>query len=289
MSISRAISMILAAQFLVALGSLMIKQLGEQTPIYQLVLFRQGSASLLVLPVLWYVFGRVPLSEFTRFHLFRALLIGLGNALFLSALVHLPLVTVTAAIYSAPILVVILSALLLKEPLSRLKLLSVLLGFVGILLITRPSQVNGYIALAFFGALLTAANSISLKFIADKEHPFVTLFWSNAFSMVFLIPAAVMEDAPLTDAVTGVGLGLGIFYIAMTYLIIHALRHIDASRIAPAEYSGLVFAALLGVLFLGEPLDGLTLAGIAIVFLSVLLPDIQKLSRLKRPLRQSDQ
>lgn len=266
--------MILAAQLLIASGNLLVKLLETNTPVFQLVLYRQLFATLLVLPFVWHLQGNLKLSPFYKVHLSRALLIGLGNAIFMLAVLHLPLATVTAVIYSSPLILLLLSAFFLNERIGYRRSVAGLIGFTGILLISQPTEVNLYIGLAFFGAMISAINSLILKAYSTHEHPFSTLFWSNAFAMVFLIPATWYEGANFSLPVAQVGLTLGVFYVGMTYLIIHAYRRADASQMAPVEYTGLIFAALLGWWFLDETLSVVVCIGIGLVIFSSLLPKI---------------
>lgn len=269
--------MILAAQLLIASGNLLVKLLETNAPVFQLVLYRQLFATLLVLPFVWHLQGNLKLSPFYKVHLSRALLIGLGNAIFMLAVLHLPLATVTAVIYTSPLILLLLSAFFLNERIGYRRSVAGLIGFTGILLISQPTEVNLYIGLAFFGAMISAINSLILKAYSTHEHPFSTLFWSNAFAMVFLIPATCYEGADFSLPVAQVGLTLGVFYIGMTYLIIHAYRRADASQIAPVEYTGLIFAALLGWCFLGETLSVVVCIGIGLVIFSSLLPSYGEL------------
>ncbi|PIW59091.1 DMT family transporter [Shewanella sp. CG12_big_fil_rev_8_21_14_0_65_47_15] len=269
--------MILAAQLLIASGNLLVKLLETDAPVFQLVLYRQLFATLLVLPFVWRLQGNLKLSPFYKVHLARALLIGLGNAIFMLAIMHLPLATVTAVIYTSPLLLLVLSALFLNERIGYRRTVAGIIGFSGILLISQPSEFNLYIGLAFFGAMTSALNSLILKAYSTHEHPFSMLFWSNAFAMIFLIPATLYEGADFSVSVAQVGLTLGLFYIGMTYLIIHAYRRADASQMAPVEYTGLIFAALLGWWVLDEELSLVMLTGIGLVIFSSILPSYSEL------------
>lgn len=95
--------------------------------------------------------------------------------------------------------------------------------------------------------------------------------------MVFLIPATWYEGADFSLPVAQVGLTLGLFYIGMTYFIIHAYRRADASQMAPVEYTGLIFAALFGWCFLDEHLSIVVCIGIGLVIFSSILPSYSEL------------
>jgi drug/metabolite transporter (DMT)-like permease len=272
MNIRHALIMMFGAQLLAAFSSVLVKQLGSEIPVYQLVLYRQAFALIMLIPVLVALPGGLTISPFQKLHAFRGLLIALGNVAFLMALMHLPLVTVTAIVYTSPIILVLISAYLLSEKLSQVKIVAVCAGFCGVLMISRPSEINIYIILALISAITLALNSVCLKRIADKEHPMVTLFWSNLYTIAFIMPLALWEKSPISITVINTGFYLALLYIGMTYLIIHALRRAEASRLAPAEYSGLVFAAIFGYYLFDDPIELWTLTGIIVVMISLALP-----------------
>ncbi|QYJ76432.1 MULTISPECIES: DMT family transporter [Shewanella] len=278
----QALLMILLAQWLIATGSLLIKLLDPNTGVFQLVLYRQLFATLLVLPFVWRLQGGLRISPLYRVHMVRALLIGLGNGLFFIAIMNLPLASVTAVLYLSPLMLLVMSAAFLKETIGYRRSVAGIIGFCGILMISQPSSLNPYLLLAVLGALISASNNLILKRYSAAEHPFSTLFWSNAFAMVFLIPAAAFEGAPLVWDASIVGMLLALFYLGMTYLVIHAYRRADASQLAPAEYTGLVFATLLGLWFLDEVPNWLSLVGIGLVMCSAVLPVYPELKGLWR-------
>lgn len=272
MNIKHALTMMLGVQILAAFSAVLVKQLGPEAPIFQLITFRQSFTLVLLIPVMMTLSSGFKVSPFQKLHLFRGALIALGNVTFIYALMHLPLVTVTAIVYTSPIILVLISAYLLSEKLSFTKIATVCAGFCGVLMISKPADANIYIILALISAITVALNNVCLKRVADKEHPMVTLFWSNVYTVAFVIPLAIWESAPITTAVLSTSFYLALLYIVMTYLVIHAMRRADASRVAPAEYSGLVFAAIFGFWLFDDPIELWTLIGITVVFGSVVLP-----------------
>jgi len=267
-----AILMILASQLIAALGAILVKQWGAELPIMQLILFRQLFAAIILLPLLYKMFGCIKKSPYQKLHMFRGLMIAVSNVAFLIALLNLPLVTVTAVVYLSPIILVLFSASLLGERQSSHKIITVCVGFVGILLISKPHEFNLYVLVAVVAAVGVALNNVCLKRIASKEHPMVTLFWSNLYTVLLITPLVFWEGEAVSGTVVNVALLLALMYIAMTYFIIYALRKADASRLAAAQYSGLIFAAIFGYWLFNESLDLWTWLGICVVIISVLLP-----------------
>jgi len=262
----------LAAQLLISLSSVITKQLGSGTPVFQLMIYRQGFSTLMLVPLLFLISNGLKFSQFKLFHFSRSLLIVAGNMAFLVSLQHLPLVTVTAAFYVAPMLLVLFSTFLLAEQVTKQQLITVAIGFVGILVIADPSQANAYVIIAFLCAITVALNTVLLKRIADKEQAMVSLYTSNIYTMLILVPLVFWENEPIKNNVIIAGFWLGLLYIGITYLIISALRRAHASHLAPADYFGLVFAAIFGYIYFDDPISLWTLIGIIIVLCSVVIP-----------------
>jgi len=272
MKLYSALLMMLVAQLLVSLSSVITKQLGPDTPVFQLLLYRQGFSTLMLVPLLFLTLNDLKFSQFQILHFSRSLLIVAGNMAFLIALQHLPLVTVTAVFYVAPMLLVLCSAFLLTERVTKQGLVTVAIGFVGILLIARPSQANAYGMFAFLCAITVALNTVLVKRIGNKEQALVSLFTSNIYTVLILVPLVYWENEPIANNVLIAGFWLGLLYIGITYLIITALRRADASSLAPADYFGLVFAAIFGYIYFDDPISLWTSIGIIVVLFSVAIP-----------------
>ena len=262
----------LVAQLLVSLSSVITKQLDPDMPIFQLLFYRQGFSTLMLIPLLFLILNKPKISQFQILHFSRSLLIVVGNMAFLIALQHLPLVTVTAVFYLAPMLLVICSAFFLAERVTKQRLATVAIGFVGILIIARPSQSNTYIMFAFLCAITVALNTVLVKRIANKEQVLVSVFTSNIYTMLILVPLVYWENKPITNNILIAGFWLGLLYIGITYLIIIALRRADASSLAPADYFGLVFAAILGDIYFDDPISLWMSIGIIVVLFSIVIP-----------------
>ncbi|ALU41727.1 DMT family transporter [Pseudoalteromonas rubra] len=277
-----ALSLVLTVQILSTLGTVIIKYMGTEVAFFQLILYRQLASSLLVIPFLYKMFGALKPPAHKRIHLLRGVLIAIGNITFMIAIVNLPLLTVTAIVYLSPIFLVIMSHFVIKEQYTFQKLMSALAGFIGILIITNPSQINIYGFVALLTALALALNNACMKYVAHKEHPLETLFWSNLYTIILMIPLCLWEGTPVSAHLVFNGGALGVLYVVMTYLIIKAYQMCDASLLAPAEYTGLVFASITGYVLFFEPTSPVAAVGIVLIILSVLAPARLRSSSVKQ-------
>jgi S-adenosylmethionine uptake transporter len=183
------------------------------------------------------------------------------------AFTHLPFAEVYSLIFLAPLLVTILSIPILGETVGWRRGIAIVAGFAGVLLVVRP----GFRELApahFFGLATAFCGAISmlvLRAIGGTERRItliaVVFAASLAFNGVFMLfDFQVPAPHDLMLLATS-----GICGAVANILIIVAIQAAPANRIAPAQYSQIVWAVLLGALFFGEVPDAFAFAGIALV------------------------
>lgn len=221
----------------------------------EIIFFRQFGAALLVTAVLWAGpgLGSVRTSIFSA-HLLRAIIGLTAMALTFAAILMLPLAEATAIGFSMPIFATVLGALLLREPTGWRRWTAVVAGFVGVVIVAQPS--GGHVpllgaALGIGAALCTAFVSILIRRIGRTERAMTTVWWFSALATLALLPVylfAAKAHPPLTWAIlAAIGLLGGAAQIAMT----ESLSRGPVSVVVPMDYTGLVWATLLGWLAFG--------------------------------------
>ncbi|MDO2948941.1 DMT family transporter [Aeromonas simiae] len=232
----------------------LVKVLDPDQPVFQFVFFRQVSAALMLLPLLLWSLRRHP-PEALRWHLLRSHIWAVGVVMMVIALTRLPLATANALFYAAPLLMVPLAVWLAGEALSRQKVLTALLGFAGVLIVLRPTEVN-WAALAALGVALTMAlNNLLIKRLPSHQPVVQTLFFTNVLSMPLVLALAWWEGEPWQWQMLGPAFGSSALIVVYAGLCVLAYRQAEASRIASAEYTGLLVAVGLGVWLFGEQPD----------------------------------
>ena len=180
---------------------------------------------------------------------------------------HLPLAEVYALMFLAPLFVTILSIPFLGETVGWRRALAILLGFLGVLLVVRPGFRELLPAhLAATGIALCGAVTVLVLRALGPTEKRITLMGVVFFAALVINGAIMLGDFRLpapTDilliAVAGLCGGGG------HMLLMAATRAAPANRIAPAQYSQIVWAVTLGALFFGEFPDATAFAGIALV------------------------
>ncbi|MGJ3647189.1 DMT family transporter [Sphingomonas sp. GlSt437] len=235
----------------------------------EILFFRQSFA---LIPVTaWIALGPGLASIRTRHigaHLTRTAM-GLISMVFVfSTILLLPLAELTALQFTVPIFATILGALLLREPTGWHRWGAVATGFLGVLIVTRPG--SGHMAsigviTGLVGSLSSAGVAILLRQISKTESAPTIVFW---FSLLSVPPLAIAFALTATAhpwqawaLMACVGLIGGVAQLMMT----GALGAAPVSVVVPMDYSGLIWAALLGFVVFGDVPSWSTWAGAPII------------------------
>jgi len=265
------IALILAAGLMLASQDALAKTLAATYPLLLLVCMRYLVQSLLMMLLfaprmgLNLVRTRRPLLQLAR----GMSLVGI-TLFFYAGLRYIPLGEATAVIFLAPLVVVVISVLWLKEPVSRGVWLAVGGGLVGVLLVVRPG-----------GALFTPASLLPLaaafcfgfyqlltRRLSETDAPATSNFLSALVGTVgtaVLLPWIWQMPAPTDLLLMG---ALGCLAMVGHMLLTHAYRFASAASLAPFTYGQILIATLIGMLVFGHVPDALALLGMAVIMLS---------------------
>jgi drug/metabolite transporter (DMT)-like permease len=209
-------------------------------------------------------------SESRATQLVRGTLPLLASGAVIVGLTLMPLADFTAISFVSPLLVVALSAALLRERVSARSWIGVLCGFFGILVIVRPGL--GTLAWAavfpFATALLFALYQVMTRLVSRGDSPLATLAWTVLVGFVLTTLAlpfdwrAVQGSGWLLLALSGVLFAVG------QLLLIEAFARAPAAGLAPFTYLQILVATAFGIAVFGDVPDLWTLAGTALVILA---------------------
>lgn len=231
---------------------------------------RYAVASLFVLPLAYRYHGRRIFPDEQRFaHLVRTAFLVTAMTLYFLAIARIPIALAVSAYFVGPVIAVVLSILFLKESLTWRKMISLGLGFIGSLVILRPSgDIEIGIIMAFGAGLFFALYLIATRQASQHSDPIKTLAFQCVVGTVLLSPqAAFTYDIPEID-VLWLFLGLGMFSAIGHILTIQAFRLADASTLAPLVYLELVGTAAIGFLIFAEVPTSTTIIGAGLIILS---------------------
>jgi drug/metabolite transporter (DMT)-like permease len=172
------------------------------------------------------------------------------------------------------VLVVLLSSLLLKERVTRLRWALVVGAWAGALIVIRPgSGLFGWAVVYPLSAVLFyAAFQLISSRLAHAEHPLTTQFWTGAVGLFLLLPLLLINAPELLAVVrqaSAAQWGLMLTVAALgTFghlLFLQAFRLAPASTVAPLTYVQMAWAALLGWLIFGHVPDAWAWVGMGVV------------------------
>lgn len=264
----RGIGLVLVGFFFFSVADALMKHLSGTYPLPQTVFFNAlfGLVPILVLAA---VRGGARALA-TRRPLVQALrgLLGLatGYGAFF-AFSRMPMADVYAILFSAPILVSALSAVVFGERVGRARWLAILTGFAGVLVMLRPDGV--VIDMGALGALGSAVcfalSALLVRHWGRTETAASFPFYGNLLALVLLGPMLpVVHVAPGAGdfaLMAATGLSAGVALIC----VISAFRIAPSPVVAPFQYSQIVWGVLFGVVVFGDRPDAVLLAGAAVV------------------------
>ncbi|GMG82200.1 DMT family transporter [Paralimibaculum aggregatum] len=282
-----ATPLILIAMTGFALQDVTVKLVAGSISIWQMQLIR-SAAVLGLLVVVVHLLGRrhelIPTRW--RWPLLRALVMTGAYLMFYSSLPFLPLAEAGAAFYVGPLLITLLAALLLGEPIGPRRVAAVIAGFLGVLMIVRPGM-EGFRAAALLpvGAATCYALAVVMTRWRCRDQPsFALTFTHNllytglgglgilAVPLLGLAPESRAAWPFLLEGWLPLG-GLALVLLlatAVTHLVgmlasLAAYKAAEASRIAPFEYAYLPMMGALDLAIWGAVPDPLSLAGMALI------------------------
>jgi drug/metabolite transporter (DMT)-like permease len=266
--IGLGIAHMLAAMAAMSMMDAAAKWLGAGYPIAEVIFLRNIFALLPIFIIVWHGGGLPALKPRWRLgHVLRGLL-GLGAMFtFFTALRYLPLAEAISIAFVAPLFVTALSAPILGERVGPRRWGAVIIGFLGVLVITRPGsdafQIEALLVVA--AALFYALAMLVTRRLARSDTTPAILFWGTAISLAgsaIILPFGWRTPAG-SDMVIFVLLGLvsgaGLYFMTQAY------RHAPAAVVAPFDYTALIWGTLIGWLIWRELPDPMVWLGVAIV------------------------
>ncbi|HSF96790.1 MAG TPA: DMT family transporter [Thermohalobaculum sp.] len=215
--------------------------------------------------------GRLPDARTRKFrlHAVRNVFHFAGQNLWFYGVAVIPLAQVFAFEFTTPIWVALMAPLVLGETMTRQRLVAVLIGFAGILIVARPGLSPlgpGHLAAAA-AAIGFAGSVLATKGLSRTEGVWTILFWMTWMQVLFgLICAGYDGDIALPQAGSAIWVCIvGICGLAAHLSIATALRHAPATVVSPMDFARLPIIALVAMVLYGEPLEIAVFAGAALI------------------------
>lgn len=261
----RAILIMFVAMSLIPAGDAAGKVLSSNmgvSPVF-VAWSRFAFGTLMVLPFL--PSGTLALLRDKRVWL-RALSLTCGLTSIQFALQQAEIATVFAAFFIGPMVSYILAAIFLREPVTWVRSILILLGFGGVLMVVRPGMggepgvIWAVVAGLFYGAFLTMS-----RWLSDVGKPIALTFSQLFISALALLPFGLSTLPPLTTTTATLTLTSALCSMLGNLLLLYAYRIAPATRLAPLVYFQLIAAVLLGWIVFADLPDTWTWAGLIVI------------------------
>ena len=269
---------------LVAIGALstmdaVMKGLSQAIGTYAVMCWRQMAAIVIVGPLYLAVRKRWPTKRAMKLHLLRGALMVPMSFFFFWGLARVPMAQAIALTFVAPLIALVLAAVFLSEPVGKRMAGGSLLAFAGVVLIfvaqgraeLGDDALWGSIAI-LGSAICYAVNIVVMRTQAQNARPL-----EIAFFQFFVTGAGFWIAAPLVGVPAfpsgneGALMLATLLSIAGMLLLAWAYARAGAAYLSATEYSGFLYAAVLGWLIFAEVPSLFTVAGAALIIAGCLL------------------
>ena len=201
-------------------------------------------------------------------HAIRNAFLYSGNVAWFFGVTKISLADVAALQFTSPLFTAIIAAALLGERIGGHRMVAILVGFAGALIIIRPGIIPlniGTLSILFAAFLYSCAHVVT-KLLSNTESGSTVVFYMSVTILIYsAIPAAFVWQTPAWADMPAM-IGLGVTGYATHYCITRSLAVGDASFVIVFDFMRLPFSVGLGWILFTEVLDAWTAAGALIIF-----------------------
>jgi drug/metabolite transporter (DMT)-like permease len=281
-----AATLMVGALALLGFQDSLIKLASSEVSLWQFQLLRSScNLGLILLLSRYYRGGFYPYPKRFWAVVLRSMFLVAAMIFFFGAVPFLTLSQIAAGLYVFPIFVAVLSTLVLGEKVGPRRVMAIMAGFLGTILILKPgtSDFQLHALMPVAAGLCYAATILTTRKLCREEHPVaLALGASVAFIIVGALGIAITTIAspeefavrwpylfsgwhPLGIFVAGIIIACSCLNLTANIGLSKAYQSAESSWLAPFDYSYLVFATFWGVIMWGDVPDFLSFAGMSII------------------------
>jgi len=254
------------------MGSL-VKLLAESMLSQNIVFFRNFFGLLVLAPIIINLGAASLKTKVLHLHLLRSLSGIAAMYCFFYALASLPFADAMLLKITVPLFIPVIAFLWISEYISTRTILAVLIGFVGVIIILKPTGTIQFASLAgLLGGALAALAKVTIRRMSSTEPTSRIVFYFVVISLsVSSMPLLSSWQNPSQQEWFYLVL-LGVLGTSGQLFLTRAYSLALASRVGPFTYSSIVYASLIGWFFWDEEIALLTISGaMLIIFAGILI------------------
>ncbi|MEW6454235.1 MAG: DMT family transporter [Pseudomonadota bacterium] len=237
------------------------------------VLAIRGIFTVLLIGTLLIALGQIRhlRTAMTPLILTRSVFDALSSGCYVAALIHMRIAEVASVVMIAPLILTALSVIFYSENVGWRRWCAVVLGFVGVLFVVKPTPnaFNAWALVALVGTTLGASREILTRRIDTSMPTLVITFVSVTMLTVVGCAIGATEHWLAVGWREAIYLSVAAcFFSLATYLTVLAFRDVVVSSVAPFRYTFLIFAGIAGYLAFRELPDGWSMFGAGLIVAS---------------------
>lgn len=255
---------LLASAALFTVMQTIAKHLGQRLDPFQVSLARAFFGLLAILPLLMRAgFGAGGIkTKVLPLQLLRGVVGTLAMFCGFYAVAHMPLADAQSLNFARGLFLVPLAILFLKEVVGGRRIAAMAVGFLGVLIMLRPTgEIEPAALVALAGAALVAFATVLVKIVSRYDSPVTLMFYTGFVGTLVAVVPAILNWVPPTAFEYFLLVLVGVIGASAHNCFIRGYAVGETTAVAPFEYTSLIFAAVAGFFMFADIPDIYTVIG----------------------------
>ena len=290
-NIALGAALIILSELALLVTGMIIKSMSSEIPTEQIVFVRNLIGLFILIP--WLIRKGISRlhTKHIGLHLARSLVGLTAMVCLFYSWGHMPLAQASLLKQTSPIFIPIFAFFWINESIGLKTIISIFIGFFGVVLIINPggaeTHLNTVILIALAGAMLSGLAKVIIRKMSATETPGRIVFYFALVGTIVSAVPAMLSWVNLNWIQFGSLVAIAVFSTIAQLSISKAYSHAPAGQLGPYTYTSVAFAAFFGWLIWGEVLNLNTFIGIVIIVLAgVLAMTDRRISRIKSEQKQ---
>jgi drug/metabolite transporter (DMT)-like permease len=256
-----------------------VRVLSERIDLFQILLFRQIVFILLLTPVIVKSLDILIKPKMKPLHAMR--ITGAFIALYFGFVTvsNIPFADATALGFTQVLFVAVISRMFLSESVGLLRILTIVVGFLGVMLVIQPSFDSTsifYTLVGLSGAFGAAIAVVCVRRLAQSQSRVILLTYQAIFvGLIALVPGIYGWQWPTTYELLLL-VSVGVISSIAQWIGVTAYKVTEANIVANVEYAKIIYSLIIGYYLFMEMPNILSLIGVSIIIASAMLPILCK-------------
>ena len=275
----KAVLLALVSTGLFNIVGALVRLLSDNIEVFQILFFRQLVFTLVLLPSIKTNLNILLKPKLVHLHLLRVTGAFCALSLGFITVSNLPFAEATALGFTRVLFVALIARIALSESVGKLRQLAILVGFMGVMMVLRPSFESASVTymLTGLGAAMGAAIAVICVRKVAKTEPTISLLTYQALfvgllALVLCLPSwqwPTMSELLLLIMV-------GVISSIAQWIGVTAYKFGEANIVSNVEYVKIIYSMLLGYFLFAEMPDAWSFMGAGVIMLSAFIPQVYK-------------